>query len=49
MGIHIYHRPRRMAVVYTVLPRLLHKNNVLCITNNKKHVINNKNEIFATF
>ena len=31
-----------MAVVYTVLATLLHKNIVLHVTNNKKHVINNE-------
>ena len=37
-----------MVVVYTVLATLLHKNIVLHVTNNKKHVIN-KNEIIARF
>ena len=30
-----------MVVVYTVLATLLHKNIVLHVTNNKKHVIKN--------
>lgn len=35
-----------MVVVYTVLATLLHKNIVLHVTNNKKHVIN---KIIARF
>ena len=38
-----------MVAVYTVLATLLHKNIVLHVTNNKKHVINKKNEIIARF